>query len=254
MKTLAPTIRAFRTTPALLTLLVLTMNMFACSRSYADPAKLEKLKNAPQPSEAVSVEGVEVLNEDGQAVAVFAGGCFWCTEHVYEQVKGVSSVVSGYAGGSDGDANYSLVSAGATEHAEAIRITYDPDVLSYGDLLRIFFTVAHDPTQLNRQGPDVGGHYRSAVFYANEAQKQATRAYIDQLTEVGTWDKPIVTTLEPLTKFHVAEQYHQDYVRLNPSQPYVVFNALPKVEKLKKALPEYLDAEASETADDSTAQ
>ncbi|MEM1098883.1 MAG: peptide-methionine (S)-S-oxide reductase MsrA [Planctomycetota bacterium] len=234
----------FRTTPALLTLLVLTMNMFACSRSYADPATIEKLKAAPQPGEAVQAEGVEVLNEAGDAVAVFAGGCFWCTEHVYEQIKGVTSVVSGYAGGSDSDANYQLVSAGATEHAEAIKITYDPAVLGYGDMLRIFFTVAHNPTQLNRQGPDVGKQYRSAVFYLNDAQKLATQAYIDQLTEAGTWGDPIVTTLEPLPtmeKFHVAEKYHQDYVQLNPGNPYVVFNALPKVDKLKKALPEYLD-------------
>ncbi|MEM7577860.1 MAG: peptide-methionine (S)-S-oxide reductase MsrA [Planctomycetota bacterium] len=240
---------SFRTTPALLTLLVLTMNMFACSRSYADPATIEKLQNAPHPGEAVNLEGVEVLDEQGQATAVFAGGCFWCTEHVYEQVKGVSAVVSGYAGGSDEDANYQLVSAGATQHAEAIAITYDPEVLSYGELLRIFFTVAHDPTQLDRQGPDVGKQYRSAVFYLNDAQKQATQAYIDQLTEAGTWGKPIVTTLEPLPsmeKFHVAEKYHQDYVQLNPSNPYVVYNALPKVEKLKKALPEYLDQDAAE--------
>ncbi|MEM1446132.1 MAG: peptide-methionine (S)-S-oxide reductase MsrA [Planctomycetota bacterium] len=236
-----------RTTPALLTLLVLTMNMFACSRSYADPATIEKLKNAPQPGEAVKAEGVEVLNDDGDAVAVFAGGCFWCTEHVYEQVKGVTSVVSGYAGGSDDTANYQLVSAGATEHAEVIKITYDPDVLRYGDLLRIFFTVAHDPTQLNRQGPDVGKQYRSAVFYLSDAQKQATQAYIDQLTEANTWGQPIVTTLEPLPsmdKFHAAEKYHQDYVQLNPSNPYVVYNALPKVDKLKKALPEYLETPA----------
>jgi peptide-methionine (S)-S-oxide reductase len=238
-----------RLSASLSLLLVLTMNLFACSRSYADPATLEKLKNAPQPGEAVRVDGVEVLNEQGQGVAVFAGGCFWCTEHVYEHVRGVTSVVSGYVGGADDDATYSLVSAGATEHAEAIRITYDPEQVSYGELLRIFFTVAHDPTQLNRQGPDVGKQYRSAVFYLNEAQKQATQAYIDQLADAGTWPDPIVTTLEPLPapeKFHVAERYHQDYVELNPRQPYVVANALPKVEKLKKALPEYLEADAAE--------
>ncbi|MEM8783690.1 MAG: peptide-methionine (S)-S-oxide reductase MsrA [Planctomycetota bacterium] len=247
-------LRLARTTPALFTLLVVAMNMFACSRSYADPATIEKLKNAPQPGDSVALDGVEVLNEDGHATAVFAGGCFWCTEHVFEQVKGVHAVVSGYAGGSDDTANYQLVSGGATQHAEAIEIAYDSEAVSYGDLLRIFFTVAHDPTQLNRQGPDVGEHYRSAVFYANDAQKQATQAYIDQLTEAGTWGKPIVTTLEPLTKFHVAEQYHQDYAQFNPNQPYIVFNAQPKVEKLKKALPEYLEDGGDANADADAAE
>ncbi len=216
-------------------LLVLAMNPIACSRSTADPV------DAPSPDAATQPEGVEVLNDAGQAIAVFAGGCFWCTEAVFERVKGVESVVSGYAGGNDDDANYQLVSAGATDHAEVIQITYDPQAVTYGELLKVFFTVAHDPTQLNRQGPDTGRQYRSAVFYLNDAQKQATAAYIQQLQDAGTFAEPIVTTLEPLTKFHPAEQYHQDYVRLNPAQPYVVYNALPKVKKLEKQLPEYVE-------------
>lgn len=158
---------------------------------------------------------------DGLASAVFAGGCFWCTEAVFEPVKGVDEVISGYAGGLKDTANYEQVSSGNTKHAEAIKITYDPDKVSYHKLLELFFYVAHDPTDLNRQGNDVGTQYRSAVFYSDEPQKLATEAYIRNLDESGTFDKPIATTLEPLTEFYTAERYHQDYVKLNPTQPYV---------------------------------
>jgi len=166
--------------------------------------------------------------------AVLAGGCFWCTEAVFEPLDGVRDVVSGYAGGSGDTADYQTVSSGKTDHAEAIRITYDPSVISYEKLLEIFFTVAHDPTQLNRQGPDTGKHYRSAVFYANEQEKRIAEDYIKQLEDEGVYSEPIVTTLEPLDAFYEAEDYHQDYAELNPLQPYIRFNAMPKVDKLKK--------------------
>ncbi|WP_428389892.1 bifunctional methionine sulfoxide reductase B/A protein [Mucisphaera sp.] len=167
------------------------------------------------------------------AEAVFAGGCFWCTEAVFEQLEGVYTVVSGYAGGRPETAKYSQVSAGLTDHAEVIKITYDPEVIGYDKLLEVFFTIAHDPTQLNRQGPDVGRHYRSAIFYASEAEKAQAQAYIDQLQASGKFDKPIVTTLEPLEAFHEAEAYHQDYVLHNPGNPYIRQQAMPKLEKLR---------------------
>ena len=202
----------------------------ACSR----PAVANDV-TVPDPAPA---EGVEVTDDSGTASAVFAGGCFWCTEAVFEAVKGVGAVVSGYAGGAADDANYQLVSAGATEHAEAIRIDYDPEQTSFGELLKIFFTVAHDPTQLNRQGPARGKQYRSAAFYMNDAQKQTTANYIAELDRAGLYSDPIVTTLEPLTVFHEAEGYHQDYVKANPGNGYVVVNALPKVEKLREKYPD----------------
>ena len=173
---------------------------------------------------------------------VLAGGCFWCTEAVFEELAGVGDVVSGYAGGQAEDANYSAVSAGRTDHAEVIQVPYDPDVVSLEELLEVFFLVAHDPTQLNRQGPDRGRQYRSAVFFASAAEEQATRTAIAALEASGTFDDPIVTTLEPLERFYPAEKYHQDYVREHPTQPYVVHNALPKVAKLKKRFPERLGA------------
>ena len=221
----------------LLPVLILMTTPFACTPSSADPAKVPAPPAAP--------EGVEVLNDDGTASVVLAGGCFWCTEHVFEYLQGVTDVVSGYAGGAADDANYQIVAAGASEHAEVIRVTYDPAEVSLGEVLKVFFTVAHDPTQLNRQGPDVGKQYRSAVFYANEAQKQYVLDYIDALDAAKVYPKKIVTTLEPLTRFHEAEKYHQDYVRLNPGQPYVVFNALPKLEKLKKYFPDDVADEAA---------
>ncbi len=170
---------------------------------------------------------------DGEATIVIAGGCFWCTEAVYLQLDGVKHVASGYAGGTAETANYEAVCSGATNHAEAIRIRYDPRRISYGQILKVFFSVAHDPTQLNRQGADRGRQYRSAIFYANEEQKRVADAYIRQLDAARVFDSPIVTTLDPLEQFHEAEAYHQNYAARNPAQPYIAFTAAPKVEKLR---------------------
>jgi peptide methionine sulfoxide reductase msrA/msrB len=166
------------------------------------------------------------------ASAVFAGGCFWCTEAVFDELKGVTHVESGYAGGSADTANYRTVSTGKTGHAEAIRITYDPAKITYDQLLDVFFA-AHDPTQLNRQGADVGTQYRSAIFYADAAQKQAAENKIQSLTKAHKYDKPIVTTLEPLKAFYPAEDYHQDYAALHPDQPYIVCHSTPNVAKVR---------------------
>lgn len=176
---------------------------------------------------------VDVAAAKGTQTAIFAGGCFWCTEAVFEPVKGVSSVVSGYAGGSKESAKYNLVSGGGTQHAEAIEIKYDPDQITYGQLLKIFFSVAHDPTTLNRQGPDYGPQYRSHIFYVNDDQKRVAEAYVKQLTDAKSFDKPIVTKISQLPTFYAAEEYHQDFVKRNPVHPYVVVNAKPKVKKLK---------------------
>jgi peptide-methionine (S)-S-oxide reductase len=173
----------------------------------------------------------------GKETAVLAGGCFWCTEAVFEIMDGVKDVISGYSGGAEDTAKYDIVSTGRTGHAESILITYDPKVVSYGQLLKIFFSVAHDPTQLNRQGADVGTQYRSAIFYADEEQKRVAEAYIKQINETGVLPRPIVTQVVPLDKFYTAEQYHQDYAGRNRSNPYIVHVSDPKVEKLKKMYP-----------------
>jgi len=173
----------------------------------------------------------------GEARAVFAGGCFWCTEAVFEQIDGVTSVVSGYAGGSAETASYREVASGGTKHAEAIEIVYDPSKVTYGELLRVFM-YTHDPTTLNRQGPDRGTQYRSAVFYADDEQKNVTQAYIEQLESANVYNDAIVTTLEPLDQFYEAEDYHQDFVSKNPNHPYVrawVPTKLKKVEKLQSS-------------------
>jgi peptide methionine sulfoxide reductase msrA/msrB len=178
-------------------------------------------------------------NSTDSATAVFAGGCFWCTEAVFEQLDGVSDVESGYSGGAAETANYERVCDGDTGHAEAIRITYDPRRISYGRLLDVFFD-SHDPTQLNHQGNDYGTQYRSVIFYADEQQKQAAQAKIKQLTEAHAFAQPIVTTLEPLTTFYSAEQYHQDFARKNPRQPYIQAAAMPKVCKIRDKHPSLL--------------
>jgi len=170
--------------------------------------------------------------------AVLAAGCFWCVEAVFEQLDGVTSVVSGYAGGTKDTADYRAVSSGQTRHAEVIQVTYEPSRITYGQLLKVFFTIAHDPTQLNRQGPDSGTQYRSAIFYQSEDEKRVAQSYIDQLTAAKLFAKPIVTTLEPLDAFYPAEDDHQDYVKHNPANPYVVHHALPKVEKLRQKYPD----------------
>ena len=173
----------------------------------------------------------------GEQTAVLAGGCFWGVDAVFKHVKGVKSVVAGYSGGSATTAKYEVVSAGRTGHAESVKITYDPSKISYADLLRIFFSVAHDPTELNRQGPDEGTQYRSAIFYSNEHQKQIALAYINQLNNTKTFRKPIVTQVVPLQAFYPAEAYHQNFLALHPDNPYIVYNDLPKLRKLQKQFP-----------------
>lgn len=171
----------------------------------------------------------------GPRAIVLAGGCFWCTEAVYRQIDGVLGVESGYAGGSAATANYEAVCSGRTGHAEAIRITFDPAKLSYGMLLKVFFATAHDPTQLNRQGNDVGTQYRSAIFFADAEEKAVAEAYIAQLDSAKVFPARIVTTLEPLKAFYAAEAYHQDYAARNPWQPYIMGVSAPKVAKTRKA-------------------
>ncbi|UAN04005.1 MULTISPECIES: peptide-methionine (S)-S-oxide reductase MsrA [Achromobacter] len=174
-----------------------------------------------------------------QEKAVIAGGCFWGVQAVFQHVKGVSNAVSGYAGGQAGTANYNAVGSGRTGHAEAVEITYDPRQISYGQLLQIYFSVAHDPTQLNRQGPDHGTQYRSAVFPANDSQRKVAEAYIAQLNKTGVYPKALATTIEPLQAFYPAEDYHQDYLVRNPNSLYIVINDVPKVENLAKTFPDW---------------
>jgi peptide-methionine (S)-S-oxide reductase len=176
---------------------------------------------------------LDVLNSEGEQLAVFAGGCFWCVEAVFRQLDGVLSVTSGYSGGTAETADYQTVCTGATDHAEAVSIRFDPRKISYGRLLKIFFSIAHDPTQLNRQGADHGRQYRSAVFYVNDEQKRVAEAYIQQLNAAGVSKRPIVTRLEPPAAFYDAEAYHQDYAAKHPDQPYIAFTAAPKVEKVR---------------------
>ncbi len=173
-----------------------------------------------------------------QQTVVLAGGCFWGVQAVFEHVKGVSSVTSGYAGGYVKSPSYESVSMGVTGHAESVSITYDPSQISYGQLLGVFFSVAHDPTQWNRQGPDTGSQYRSVVFYANEEQKRIAEAYIAQLDAAKIYSRKIVTKVQPFQAFYPAESYHQDYLKNNPDNPYIVYNDLPKLEALKRDFPE----------------
>ena len=174
----------------------------------------------------------------GQQTAVLSGGCFWGVQAVFQHVKGVISATSGYSGGSAKAAEYEIVSTGETGHAESVQIVYDPSQITYGELLRVFFSVAHDPTQLNRQGPDEGTQYRSAIFFANDEQKHVAEAYIAQLNQAKVFARPIVTQVVPLQGFYPAEAYHQNYAALHPNQPYIVFNDAPKVEHLKKEFPD----------------
>jgi peptide-methionine (S)-S-oxide reductase len=169
--------------------------------------------------------------------AVFAGGCFWGVEGVFERIKGVKSVVSGYAGGAKATAVYEIIGTGMTGHAESVEVTWDPAVVSYGTLLRVFFSVAHDPTQLNFQGPDQGTQYRTAIFARSAEQDRIAKAYVAQLAKAGTWKPKIVTTFEGAKPFYPAEDYHQNYLRAHPTQPYIAINDIPKVEGLKKLFP-----------------
>ena len=174
----------------------------------------------------------------GQQTAVLAGGCFWGVDAVFKHVKGVTGVVSGYSGGSKSTAEYETVSTGTTGHAESVKIIFDPSKISYAGLLRIYFSVATDPTQLNRQGPDTGTQYRGVIFYASDEQKRIAEAYIDQLNQTKVFPRAIVTQVVPLKEFFPAEDYHQNYLALHPDQPYIVFNDLPKLRALKKDFPE----------------
>jgi peptide-methionine (S)-S-oxide reductase len=190
---------------------------------------------APLPAPAVDTLAASVK---GPQTAVFAGGCFWGVEAVFRHVKGVSKAVSGYAGGTGTTAKYEIVSAGVTGHAESVEVTYDPAQVSYGELLRIFFSVAHDPTQLNRQGPDYGTQYRSAIFFVNDEQKRVAQAYIEQLGQAKVYPRPIVTQVVALPAFYPAEGYHQNYLALHPNQPYIVMHDLPKLAQLKEQFPD----------------
>ncbi len=172
-----------------------------------------------------------------QDLAVFAGGCFWGVQGVFEHVKGVNSAISGYSGGHVKNPAYEVVSMGVTGHAESVQVKYDPSQVSYGQLLMVYFSVAHDPTQLNRQGPDRGSQYRSAIFYSNEEQKRIADSYIAQLNSAVVYSRPIVTQVLPFQAFYAAEDYHQDYLKKNPDNPYIVYNDLPKIERLKKEFP-----------------
>jgi len=170
--------------------------------------------------------------------AVLAGGCFWGVQGVYEHVRGVRKVIAGYAGGDRATAQYETVSSGTTGHAESVKIVFDPAEISYGQILQIAFSVVHDPTQLNRQGSDVGSQYRSAVFYADDGQKRIAEAYISQLDRSHAFSRPIVTRVDPLKGFYAAEDYHQDYLIHNPTVPYIVYFDLPKIENFKRTFPE----------------
>jgi peptide-methionine (S)-S-oxide reductase len=172
-----------------------------------------------------------------RATAIFAGGCFWCEETAFEGLPGFLSVVSGYTGGEAKNPTYEQVSAGGTGHAESVEVTYDPSQVTYGQLLKVFFQVAHDPTQLNRQGPDRGTQYRSAIFYVNDEQKRVALEYVAQLGQAKAFNGTIVTEIAPLVAFYPAESYHQNYLALHPNQPYIVFNDLPKLDALRTQLP-----------------
>ena len=189
--------------------------------------------------EAVSIPApaVDLTAGDGTQTAVFAGGCFWGVQGVFQHVKGVKDAVSGYAGGDAGTAHYEVVGSGTTGHAESVQVTYDPKLVSYGQLLQIYFSVAHNPTQLNYQGPDHGTQYRSTIFVADDQQKSVAEAYIAQLDTAKVYPAQIVTTIEPLKAFYPAEQYHQDFLTLNPTYPYNAINDIPKVESLKTMFP-----------------
>ncbi|MBS0548786.1 MAG: peptide-methionine (S)-S-oxide reductase MsrA [Proteobacteria bacterium] len=196
------------------------------------PSKAETATMVPAPETDETLIGA-----DATETAVFAGGCFWGVQGVFQHVEGVRNAVSGYAGGAKETAAYEKVGSGRTGHAEAVKVTYDPRKITYGRLLQIYFSVAHDPTELNRQGPDTGPQYRSTIFTINAEQTAVARAYIEQLDKANTFGKPLATTVEPGKPFFAAEGYHQDYLTLHPTQPYIVYNDLPKIAALKKMFP-----------------
>ncbi len=191
--------------------------------------------SAPVPSPAVDAAKAAA---SGQQTAVVAGGCFWGIQAVFQHVKGVKNATSGYSGGAANTADYETVSTGQSGHAESVKITYDPSQVTYGELLRVFFSVAHNPTELNRQGPDTGTQYRSVIFYTNDEQKRIADAYIAQLDAAKTFKSKIVTQVVPLKVFYPAEAYHQDYATIHPNDPYIYFNDAPKVANLQKEFPD----------------
>ena len=192
------------------------------------------------PAAAVPAPAVDTprASAPGQQTVVLSGGCFWGVQAVFQHVKGVISATSGYAGGSAKTAEYEIVSTGETGHAESVQVVYDPSQITYGELLRVFFSVAHDPTELNRQGPDEGTQYRSSIFFTNDDQKRVAEAYIAQLDKAKVFSSPIVTKVEPLKAFYPAEAYHQNYAALHPNQPYIMFNDAPKVAHLQQEFPD----------------
>lgn len=208
------------------------------SRSYSSIIWLMLCTFSVSAAPAASVSPALGSPAPVQQTAVFAGGCFWGVDAVFKHVKGVTEVVSGYAGGDAATATYHQVSEGTTGHAEAVRISFDPARISYQQLLHVFFSVAHNPTQLNRQGPDVGSQYRSAIFYTNAEQQQIAERYIRQLASARTFSSPIVTQVVPLPHFYPAEKYHQNYLALHPYQPYIVINDMPKLDHLRAQFPD----------------
>jgi peptide-methionine (S)-S-oxide reductase len=200
----------------------------ACSA----PALSDEARAVPAPK-----LDVPLASKPGTQTAVFAGGCFWGMQWVFEHVKGVTDVTAGYSGGAGDTAYYERVSEGGTGHAESVQVRFDPSKVSYGELLRVYFSVAADPTELNRQGPDIGTQYRSVIFYADPQQQRIARAYIAQLTSAKVYAAPIVTQVVPFRAFYPAEAYHQDYARLNPDAPYIAINDAPKVRRFGKVLP-----------------
>ncbi len=196
------------------------------------PSKAAQLSQFPDPKVDIPADSA------GKQTAVLAGGCFWGVEGVFESLKGVTNAVSGYAGGEKSTAHYEVVSTGSTGHAESVQITFKPNEITYGQLLKIFFSVAHDPTELNRQGPDSGTQYRSAIFYSNEDQKRVAEAYIKQLNDANIFNRPIATQVLPLKGFYAAEAHHQRFLQNNPTYPYIVYNDLPKLAALKKQYPQ----------------
>jgi peptide-methionine (S)-S-oxide reductase len=200
---------------------------------WSQPARTAERATVVPPAAVDAAAGTEPTQ-----TVVLAGGCFWGVQAVFQHVKGVTGAVSGYSGGARNTARYQVVSSGTTGHAESVQVTFDPRQISYGRILQIYFSVAHDPTELNRQGPDEGTQYRSAIFYANPEQQRVAQAYIAQLDKAGTFKQPIVTQLTEFSAFYPAEAYHQDYATLHPESPYIFYNDAPKVENLKRLFPD----------------
>jgi len=219
---------------SLVFLIVLAVVLLIGGRKMAVAADTRK---APIPAPALDEKKTTASNE----TAVFAGGCFWGVQSVFQRVKGVTATTAGYSGGTASSANYGMVSAGLTDHAEAVKVVFDPSKVSYGTLLRIFFSVVHDPTQLNRQGNDVGRSYRSAIFYTTPEQQKIAAAYIEQLDAAQVFPKKIVTQLGPLEAFYDGEEYHQDYAEKNPHNPYIMVCDVPKIAGLQQQFPELFE-------------